>query len=100
MSDKFVCPQCHTELNHGVLVCVGCQGSVHYGATSSDMKGAFILSIILAIMAKASTSYIIPGKFSDTIAWAIAFIAFIVCFFKLVQRLSGKITVIRHRLRS
>jgi hypothetical protein len=38
--DQDVCGLCKTSINPGAVVCVGCQGSIVYGATREEMSSA------------------------------------------------------------
>lgn len=51
---QIICPLCHTQSDHGVRVCVGCQATIIYGATENDTKA---LGSIIAVALFACIVY-------------------------------------------
>lgn len=45
-----VCGLCKTNINPGAVVCVGCQGSVVYGATAHELSAAFNIAFCLSFV--------------------------------------------------
>jgi len=48
---EHVCGLCKTHVNPGAVVCVGCQGTVVYGATSKEVETAFKVGAGLGFVA-------------------------------------------------
>lgn len=44
---QHVCGLCKTDINDGAIVCVGCQGTVIYGATKRELDTAFKIGAAL-----------------------------------------------------
>lgn len=67
----ITCPFCHTDHNHGISVCAGCNAEVVYGATGEERRQGMIMGGIAGL---ALVMYILDklGFSPNLIAIAVA----------------------------
>lgn len=88
--DMHNCGHCHTPFQHGVYVCLGCQGTIVYGMTSTEKLEIRRITIVLLGLLSLVSMFIFPSYsislfgFQLPMMWGIGFeaipIAFVITF--------------------